>query len=129
MKFKALRKKPGEDFEFIDGTKDELSWVHEDSKIEELGHLTIGSYCFFFDDFGAFHYIAGKIKYNCNLINDVNLIYGNLYVTKSDALGEDIDMAPEDIPHILHTVFVLSDEEAHKITMKLWKLYGPKVDA
>lgn len=113
MKFKALRKKPGESFEFIDGIKGELSWVHADGKIDHIGHLMIGAYCFLFDDFGAFNYIDGKIKYNCNLINDTNLIFGNMYVTKIDKHYEDVGMTPEDLTRILNSVFVLSDEEAH----------------
>lgn len=128
MKIKALVKRPGESFKIIEGIKDTLDWVHKDGNIENLDHLMIGNYCFLFDDIGAINYIAGRVKYNCNLVNDYNLIFGNLYVTKVDEHGEDTDILEEDLFDIAINVFVLNEKEAHDITMKLWKKYGPNLD-
>lgn len=122
-KIKALIKRPGENLQFINGVKNELSWLKKDGQINDVGHYTVGDYCFLFDDLGHLHHRKNGLKYNCNICNKDNMIFGNLYVTKYNIHGEDEDITEKDLEKIQKLVFEMNEDEAerhHKFLDSIW---------
>ena len=121
---KALLKKPDCKLEVVEGVKNSLEWIRKRSNIINIGHLCIDNYCFIFDDLGAYHSLQTKQKYNCNIITSDNLIFGDLYITKYDDSGDDIDINDDDIIILQSLIFTLDVCCVNKTRERIIKQYG-----